>query len=278
MNRPSFQFYPADWRGNAKLRRCTIAARGAWLEVICLLHDSDEYGVLRWPLAEIAHAAGLPLKLLRELVDKAVLKGADALTDPFRFAPSHAGRTGPEVVLVEANGGPCWYCSRLVRDEWVRQRRGLATRFEASPNPQPNPGPKGGIGGGFGGGFGDGPSSSSPSSRKPSRRKGASGGGEGYPPDFEALWREYPKREGGNSKADAFEKYQARARSGVPIEEMVAGVKRYALFVRANGKEGTPYVMQAERFLGRGLHFREAWTATGGDTQAGSLLDDGAIL
>jgi len=278
VNRPSFQFYPADWRGNAKLRRCTIAARGAWLEVICLLHDSDEYGVLRWPLAEIAHAAGLPVRLLRELVEKGVLKGSDTLAEPFTYAPSHAGRTGPEVELVAANGGPCWYCSRLVRDEWVRQRRGAATRFEPSPNPQPNPAPKGAIGGGIGERQGDGPSSSSSSSRKPSRRKRASGGGEGYPPDFEALWREYPKREGGNSKADAWAQYQARAKQGTSPEEMLAGVKRYAAYIAATGKVGTAYVKQCATFLGRGLHFREAWASAGGDTQAGSLLDDGAIL
>ena len=48
--RPSFQFYPADWRANAKLRRCSRAERGDWIELICLLHDSEEYGVLSVPL------------------------------------------------------------------------------------------------------------------------------------------------------------------------------------------------------------------------------------
>src|SRR5713226_5956827 len=53
MKRPAFQFYPGDWRSNAKLRRCSFAERGIWLEVMCLLHDSDEYGVLRWPLDDV---------------------------------------------------------------------------------------------------------------------------------------------------------------------------------------------------------------------------------
>jgi hypothetical protein len=58
MKRPSFQFYPADWRGNANLRRCSEAARGAWMDILCLLHDSDTYGIVRWPLVDLANAAG----------------------------------------------------------------------------------------------------------------------------------------------------------------------------------------------------------------------------
>lgn len=274
MKRPAFQFYPADWRNNAKLRRCSVAARGAWIDVLCLLHDSDEYGVLRWPLAEIAHAAGLPLRLLQELAEKGVMKGSNTLTEVFTFAPSHAGRTGPEVVLVQPDGGPCWYCSRLVRDEWIRQRRGLATRFEASPNPAPNPAPLLP----FGGGLGDGPSSSSTSIKKPSRRKGAGEGVNGYPSDFESLWGAYPEREGGNSKADAWAQYQARMRQGATPEEMLAGVMRYAAFVKAEGNAGTRYVKQAATFLGRGLHFREPWAVPGGDGTPGNGIDNGAML
>ena len=147
--RPAFQFYPADWRNNAKLRRCSLEARGAWVDVMCLLHDSDEYGVLRWPLADIAQAAGVPVKLLRELASKSVLKGAEANADPFVFTPRHGGKDGDPVTLVTAMGGPCWYCSRFVRDEYVRQRRGTSTRFDANnqpPNQTPKVKPKVGIG------------------------------------------------------------------------------------------------------------------------------------
>ena len=137
MKRPAFQFYPADWRNNAKLRRCSEAARGAWIDVMCLMHDSDEYGVLRWPLAEIAHAAGLPLRLLRELSEKTVLKGGDTEAPPYIYTPRHAGKAGTPVTLVEPDSGPCWYCTRLVRDEWVRNQRGGATRFSAEQQPSP---------------------------------------------------------------------------------------------------------------------------------------------
>lgn len=160
MKRPAFQFYPADWRNNAKLRRCSPAARGAWIDVLCLLHDSDEYGVLRWPLAEIARAAGVPLKLLRELSDKNVLKGADRDAPGYSFAPTHAGKRGNFVILVSQSEGPCWYCTRFVRDEYIRQKRGLSSRFDADnqpPKPQPIPP--------FGDGEGDGLTSTSTSSK-----------------------------------------------------------------------------------------------------------------
>ena len=43
---PWMKFYPQDWRGDAKLRACSIAARGLWLELICIMHEADPYGHL----------------------------------------------------------------------------------------------------------------------------------------------------------------------------------------------------------------------------------------
>jgi hypothetical protein len=46
MKRPSFQFYPADWRRDAALQSCSVAARGLWIELMCVMHDCEPYGVL----------------------------------------------------------------------------------------------------------------------------------------------------------------------------------------------------------------------------------------
>lgn len=43
---PWFKFYPTDWRGDAKLRMCSIAARGLWAEMICIMHEAEPYGHL----------------------------------------------------------------------------------------------------------------------------------------------------------------------------------------------------------------------------------------
>lgn len=44
--RPSFQFYPADWRNDAALRMCSLAARGLWWEMLCIMHMAEPYGHL----------------------------------------------------------------------------------------------------------------------------------------------------------------------------------------------------------------------------------------
>lgn len=80
-----------------------------------------------------------------------------------------------------------------------------------------------------------------------------------YPADFLALWALYPKRHGGNSKREAFLAWRARLRAGVPAEVLHAGVERYAAFCAADGKVGTPYVMQASTFLGPGERYLEPW-------------------
>lgn len=46
MKRPSFQFYPADWRKDPALRACSIEARGLWIDLICIMHESENYGFL----------------------------------------------------------------------------------------------------------------------------------------------------------------------------------------------------------------------------------------
>jgi hypothetical protein len=143
MKRPAFQFYPADWRNNAKLRRCSWEARGVWIELLGLLHDSDDYGVLAWPLKEIAQALGAPLKALKELVEKGVLYGVEkGSSEPFIYRPVSGRVTGEAVELLPAVAGPVWFSPRMVRDEYVRTKRGENTRFSAGDTPSPKP-PKG---------------------------------------------------------------------------------------------------------------------------------------
>lgn len=151
MKRPSFQFYPADWRANAKLRRCSPAARGVWMDILCLLHDADDYGMVRWPLKEIAQAVGASISHVRELVEKDVLKGADKGSVPsFIYTPRSGRRDGEPVTLVPTQDGPVWYSTRMMRDEYVRTVRGQSSRFgadngareDAAPMPALNPSPK----------------------------------------------------------------------------------------------------------------------------------------
>ena len=140
MDRPAFLLYVGDWLSDVKLRRCSPGARGVWMDVLCYMHDADEYGILRWPLREIVNATGAPLALLRELIDKGVMPGCDkGECEPLVFVPKSGRKKGAPVTLVAPQQGPIWYSRRMVRDEYIRQRRGEATRFGASPMHSPNP-------------------------------------------------------------------------------------------------------------------------------------------
>lgn len=143
MKRPSFQFYPADWQGNSNLRRCTHAEKGIWLDVMCLMHDSEEYGTLRWSLKEIAQAVGCKLFEVKALITKGVLKGCDSgACEPFVYTPRSGRKDGDPVTLVGTQDGPIWYSSRMVRDEYVRTIRGESTRFSADKDESPKQAPK----------------------------------------------------------------------------------------------------------------------------------------
>lgn len=80
-----------------------------------------------------------------------------------------------------------------------------------------------------------------------------------YSPEFEEAWQAYPKRAGGNSKAAAYKAWKARLKDGAKPEDMLAGVKRYADYVKVTGSAGTQYVKQAATFFGPDRHFEEAW-------------------
>ncbi len=143
MKRPSFQFYPADWQGNSNLRRCTHEEKGIWLDIMCLLHDQEEYGVARWPLKELAQAVGAPISKVKSLISKGVLKGADggAQCEALIFTPTGAGRKkGDPVILISEQDGPLWYSSRMVLDEYKRTIRGeYGNAPKATPEFAPKP-------------------------------------------------------------------------------------------------------------------------------------------
>lgn len=164
--RPSFQFYPSDWTSNPNLRRCTFAEKGIWLEVMCLMHDQAEYGVLRWPLKEIAETVKCKVADLQGLIRKGVLKGDDnQLSEPFIYTPRSGRKDGEPVTLVSTQGGPIWYSSRMVKDEYVRTIRAESSGNGGAPKPAPKPP----FGEPMGGGFGPrgSSSSSSPSGNTP---------------------------------------------------------------------------------------------------------------
>jgi len=100
---PAFMFYPGDWMKDPNLKRCSHAAKGVWIDMLCLLHECEERGVFQtagqaWSDEEIAQAVGgrldVTLPCIRELVDKAV---------------------------ADRNTSGAIFCRRMVRDENKRR-------------------------------------------------------------------------------------------------------------------------------------------------------------
>ena len=117
------------------------------MDVMCLLHDQEEYGVMRWSLAEIAQAIGCQKSKLQTLVIKNVLKGSDTgLCESLVYIPRSGRKNGAPITVIQAQKAPIWYSSRMVIDEYKRMLRGGEI---AAPNPAPDYSPKGGIGEGI---------------------------------------------------------------------------------------------------------------------------------
>ncbi|HIF5919614.1 TPA: DNA-binding protein [Raoultella ornithinolytica] len=101
-----------------------------------------------------------------------------------------------------------------------------------------------------------------------------------YTEEFEQAWRGYPKRAGGNSKADAFKAWTARIKSGATTQELTDGVRRYAAYVTAAGKLNTEFVKQASTFFGPSKHYEELWTvaATAGKRDPNAVSQPSKLI
>jgi len=73
---PSMQFYPGDWRKDPCLQACSLAARGLWIEMLCLMHESVDRGhlILKSGVAmneeQLARVAGITHDECRRLIDE----------------------------------------------------------------------------------------------------------------------------------------------------------------------------------------------------------------
>jgi uncharacterized protein YdaU (DUF1376 family) len=84
-------------------------------------------------------------------------------------------------------------------------------------------------------------------------------GGDEFAKHFALLKSIYPKRSGDQRWPTAEKHIRARLREGSTWTEILDGVRRYAEWVRAAGKEGTETVKQAATFVGTDRGFTEAF-------------------
>ncbi|MGJ0236969.1 hypothetical protein ACQEPB_00410 [Novosphingobium fluoreni] len=103
--RPSFQFYPSDWRTETGLRLCSLGAKGLWIEMLTIMHEGEPYGHLTMEGRAIAP------EMLARLIGE---------------APATVKRLVKELeenkVFSRTDNGVI-FSRRMVRDEDARDRR-----------------------------------------------------------------------------------------------------------------------------------------------------------
>lgn len=82
---PWFKFYPRDWRGESSLRAVSMAARGLWMEMLCLMHEAQPRGHLLLngrPVtdAQLATLAGVPVEIAQALLGELETAGTFSRT------------------------------------------------------------------------------------------------------------------------------------------------------------------------------------------------------
>jgi hypothetical protein len=116
MKRPSFQFYPADWRKDPALSACSLAARGLWIELMCIAHESEDYGYLTlngnaMSDVQIARIVGEIPKYINSLLSELEEAGV--------FSRDERGAI---------------FSRRMVKDENIRNVRAQSGRLGGNPN------------------------------------------------------------------------------------------------------------------------------------------------
>lgn len=85
-----------------------------------------------------------------------------------------------------------------------------------------------------------------------------------YPEQFDWIWQNRPRREGGDPKRKAFHACNARLKQGATWRELAEGMKRYARFCETKGILNTSHVQQMATFFGPDEHYKNDWKVNHG--------------
>lgn len=212
------KFYWSDWLADAGLRRSSFAAKGLWIDMLCIAAQSDPIGYLtvkKVPLSvnDIARMCGGSEPEVRALITE--LEGNGVLSR-------------------DRNG--TIYSRRMTRDD----KKARTAQKNGKLGGNPKLGNHSAI-------------SASDNHRdkcevKPQiplttiQKKAYS-----YDDRFEEAWQGYPRRDGGNPKAPAAKRFLLAVKAGADPQVIIDGVKRFAVAEQRN--IGTPYIPQMVKWL-----------------------------
>lgn len=114
---PAFQFYPSDWRNDPAVMSLCRHDRSVWMDIICIMHDSPERGVLLLPNG-------------RPMSDEELIRNLGL--------PSGQGRKSIAAILDTGTASRredgALVNRRMVRDEHLRQVRKACGGLGGNPN------------------------------------------------------------------------------------------------------------------------------------------------
>lgn len=110
------KFYPTDHMSDSKVKLCSLAARGLWIEMICIMHEGTPYGHLVsgkkiLGAKELARLTGADEKEIRKLLEELETNGV--------FSKNKAG---------------AFFSRRLVKDQKKRKINQENGRLGGNPS------------------------------------------------------------------------------------------------------------------------------------------------
>jgi hypothetical protein len=108
-SQPWMKFFPSDWRSDQALRVCSLAARGLWIEMLCVMHTATPYGHLLIngsPVSDtqLAMLAGTSPNQITALVGELELAGVFSRTSKGVIYSRRMTRDEKKAVLARKNG------------------------------------------------------------------------------------------------------------------------------------------------------------------------------
>ena len=141
---PSFQFYPGDWMKDPELSRCSQAARGVWMDMLCLMFECESRGVLAsngeaWTDEEVACSLRgdhtVNLHCIQELIVKGVARRreGDGAISSSRMVQDELERQRWREVKQKARAGTITQCPEKVPRKSRRSSSSSSSSDEEKP-------------------------------------------------------------------------------------------------------------------------------------------------
>jgi hypothetical protein len=117
MKLPAFQFYPGDWRKDPAVQSLDYTERGIWVELLCLMHESNQPGKLMiggqpYPEDRLARLLGLSPEVMSKVISTLITLGV----------ASRCPETGALT------------CLRMIRDRETIKKRADCGKLGGNPN------------------------------------------------------------------------------------------------------------------------------------------------